>query len=193
VAAEEGRFEIPRAGRESTQACGLGTQDSYCFYDPASNAAVGAWRTSALPDFCNETSYEIFYGVAQPGQDFLADIEGGPRCPGAGECHAPLAESSCPATWQEVQTDPVLCRRPAGFVQLGHAGGFLTLRSGGNLGSENCYYDPVTLALVGEWQTTDVPSFCDQTSYDILYGDALIGGLPFKNDLGAPSCPDGGA
>lgn len=170
-----------------------GGQYSYCLYDPASHAAVGGWRTSNVADFCNETSYEIYYGVAEPLRDFSGDIQGGPKCPGWGMCHAPLAESRCPATWQEAQVEPWLCTWPLGTIHFGHAAGLLARVGGGGYTAGACYYDPVTFALVGAWSATDTPDYCDGTSFDVLYGDVVSRGIPFKPDLGEPSCPDGGA
>ena len=31
--------------------------------------------------------------------------------------------------------------------------------------------------------------YCDGTSFDVLYGDVVSSGIPFKPDLGEPSCP----
>jgi hypothetical protein len=58
---------------------------------------------------------------------------------------------------------------------------------------QSCYYDPVTFALVGEWEARKAAAYCDGTSFDVLYGDVVSSGIPFKADLGEPSCPDAGA
>src|SRR3954467_3967279 len=63
------------------RAIGSGGQWSYCLYDPATHAAVGGWRTSYVADFCNESSRDIYYGVAEPGRDYDNDIRVGSRCP----------------------------------------------------------------------------------------------------------------
>ncbi len=172
-----------------------GEQSSYCLYDPASDAVVGGWRTSRLADFCNETSNDIYYGVAEPNRDFISDPEIGdpPKCPGHGHCRGPLAESTCAATWQQAQAEPTWCTLPPGIVLFGNAGGFLSVNLGGGFTVDACYYDPVTFALAGEWRASDTYAYCDGTSFDIVYGDAVIPGLPFVHDLGAPSCADAGA
>jgi hypothetical protein len=170
-----------------------GAQTTYCLYDPATSALVGGVRTSDIADFCNETSHEIYYGVVEPDREYLGDIPGGPKCPGVGKCRAPLGESTCAPTWQEALVSPVLCRLPPGLVLFGHAGGFLTVNFGGGYAVDSCFYDPVTFALAGEWRGSDIAIYCDGTSFDIVYGDAVIRGMPFTNDLGAPSCPDAGA
>jgi hypothetical protein len=174
-----------------------GGQSSYCLYDPATHAAVGGWRTSNVADFCNETSSAIYYGVAGPGRDYTNDIGAGPKCPSSGQCRKPLAEASCPPTWQEAQVEPWLCTSPPGNVHFGHAAGLLA-RSADVVrqspAAQSCYYDPVTFALVGEW--TDggiIVRYCDGTSFDVLYGDVVSSDIPFKPDLGEPSCPDAGA
>ena len=135
-----------------------GGQTSHCLYDPTTHAAVGGWRTSNVADFCNETSNDIYYGVAGPGRDYDPDIGPGPKCPGSspGRCRKPLAEASCPPTWQEAQVDPYLCTYPPGIVQFGHAAGLLARSMNGGFTAQACYYDPVTFALVGEWAATDV-------------------------------------
>ena len=105
---------------------GLRRTASNCLYNPATHAAVGGWRTSYVADFCNETSNDIYYGVAGPGQTTPMIIGAGPKCPGFDVgCHAPLAEASCPPTWQEAQVEPWLCTFPAGIVHFGHAAGLL--------------------------------------------------------------------
>jgi hypothetical protein len=171
-----------------------GGQASYCLYDPVTHAAVGGWRTSDVADFCNETSPEIYYGVAGPGRDYTNDIGDGPQCPGANKCHLPLAEASCPPTWQGAEVDPSLCTlSPPGVVQFGHAAGLLARSVDTGLTAQSCYYDPETFALVGEWLVGNHVLFCDGTSFDVLYGDVVSAGIPFKPDMGGPSCPDGGA
>ena len=173
-----------------------GGQSSYCLYDPDTHVAVGGWRTSNVADFCNETSNEIYYGVAGPGRDYDNDIGPGPKCPGSGQCRKPLAEASCPPTWQEAQVEPWLCTLPPGNVHFGHAAGLLA-RSADVIPTapavQSCYYDPATFALVGEWTDGRVVRYCDGSSFDILYGDVVSSGIPFKPDLGEPSCPDAGA
>jgi hypothetical protein len=170
-----------------------GGQSSYCLYDPATHAAVGGWRTSNVADFCNETSTAIYYGVAGPGRDYTNDIGAGPQCPSSGQCRKPLAEASCPPTWQEAQVEPQLCTLPPGLVHFGHAAGLLARSLDGFFTAHSCYYDPVTFALVGEWLSGDQALHCDGTSFDVLYGDVVSSGIPFKPDLGQPSCPDAGA
>jgi len=170
-----------------------GGQISYCLYDPATHAAVGGWRTSNVADFCNETSTAIYYGIAGPGRDYTNDIGDGPKCPGRGMCHAPLAESRCSATWQEAQVDPRLCTFPPGTVRFGHAAGLLVVSVSGGYTGSACFYDPVTFALVGASAGSDTAGYCDGTSFDVLYGDVVSYGIPFKPDLGEPSCPDAGA
>jgi len=176
------------------RAVSTGDQWSYCLYDPATHAAVGGWRTSFVADFCNETSRDIYYGVAAPGRDYTNDLGVGPQCPDYGRCSKPLAESSCPPTWQEAQVEPSLCTLSAvGPVQFGHAAGLLARSVAQGPTNQSCYYDPVTFSLVGERITGLQTLYCDGTSYDVLYGDVVSSDIPFKPDLGPPSCPDGGA
>jgi hypothetical protein len=171
-----------------------GGQASYCLYDPATHAGVGGWRTSGVADFCNETASEIYYGVAGPGRDYINDIGAGPQCPGRNVgCRKPLAEASCPPTWQEAQVEPQLCTLPSGIVHFGHAAGLLARSMNGGFTAQSCYYDPVAFALVGEWTSGDHVLYCDGTSFDILYGDVVSAGIPFNPDLGEPSCLDAGA
>jgi len=172
-----------------------GAQWSYCLYDPATHAAVGGWRTSYVADFCNETSRDIYYGVAAPGRDYSNDIGVGPQCPDFNRCRKPLAEATCPPTWQEAQVEPSLCTLPPGVVHFGHAAGLLARSVDGFPSAQFCYYDPVTFALVGEWipGRPRVVIYCDGTSFDVLYGDVVSADIPFKPDLGEPSCPDAGA
>jgi hypothetical protein len=171
-----------------------GGQTSHCLYDPATHAQVGGWRTSNVADFCNETSTAIYYGVAAPGRDYTNDLGAGPKCPGFNVgCREPLAEATCPPTWQEAQVDPWLCTFPPGNVQFGHAAGLLARSVNAGFIEQSCYYDSATFALVGEWEAKKAAAYCDGTSFDVLYGDVVSSGIPFKPDLGAPSCPDGGA
>jgi hypothetical protein len=120
-------------------------QASHCLYDPATHAAVGGWRTSYVADFCNETSHGIYYGVAGPGREYTGDIGAGPKCPGAdlGGCRKPLAEASCPPTWQEAQeVEPWWCTSPLGLgvgVRFGHAAGLLARSWSGGYGGEACW------------------------------------------------------
>jgi len=178
------------------RAVSTGGQWSYCLYDPATHAAVGGWRTSYVADFCSETSRDIYYGVAAPGRDYSNDIGVGPQCPDYGMCRKPLSESTCPPTWPEAQVEPSLCTLSArGPVLFGHAAGLLVRSVAQGVTTQSCYYDPMTFALVGEWTSggPTVVVYCDGTSYDVLYGDVVSSGIPFKPDLGEPSCPDGGA
>ena len=173
-----------------------GGQTSHCLYDPATHAAVGGWRTSSVADFCNETSSEIYYGIAEPGRDYTNDLGPGPQCPGSGQCRKPIAEASCPPTWQEAQVEPWLCTFPPGNVHFGHAAGLLARSAAlvpAAAAAQYCYYDPVTLVLVGEWSAGRNARYCDGASFDVLYGDIVSSGIPFKADLGEPSCPDAGA
>jgi hypothetical protein len=171
-----------------------GGQTSNCLYDPATHAAVGGWRTSNVADFCNETSNEIYYGVAGPGRDYTNDLGAGPKCPDLSvPCRKPLADASCPPTWQEAQVEPWLCTLPPGVVHFGHAAGLLARSVDVAPTAQSCYYDPVTFALVGEWSRGNTVLYCDGTSHAVLYGDVVSSGIPFKPDLGESSCPDGGA
>ena len=169
-----------------------GNQTSYCLYDPSTYAVVGGWRSSWVADFCNETAHTIYYGVAGVDSPFVADLDlEGPTCIGRGECHAPLAEAACAPTWQQAQSEP-LCLPPSIPLEFGHAAGYLARSYDGGLHGQTCYYDPVTFALTGEWQWTDIPIYCDDKSFDILYGDATPG-LVFRPDLGpGTNCPDAG-
>ena len=172
----------------------LGGQTSNCLYDPATHAAVGGWRTSNVADFCNETSNDIYYGVAGPGRDYTNDLGAGPKCPGFNVgCRQPLADASCPPTWQEAQVEPWLCTFPPSIVHFGHAAGLLARSVNAGFIEQSCYYDPATFALVGEWEARKAAGYCDGTSFDVLYGDVVSSGIPFKPDLGEPSCPDAGA
>jgi len=172
----------------------VGDQVSSCLYDPSTHALVGGWRWSAVADFCNETAQIIYFGVAEVGAYFVVDaaLGEGPTCPGWGQCHAPASASSCPATWQEAQSERN-CSLPSSIpVELGHAAGYLARSYGGGFASEACYYDPVTFALVGAWSGSDIPTYCDDTSFDIHFGD-VNARLPFRPDLGVvPPCPDAG-
>ncbi len=152
-----------------------------------------------IADFCNETATSIYYGVAQPDWSFAIDsaLGSGPKCPGWGQCHGPLSEARCPATWQQAESEPYCSPAPGIVVTLGHAGGYLVRNFGGGGGGNACFYDAVTFTLAGQWRWSDVASYCDGTSFDILYGDAvsLYGDavpLTFRNDLGSAPCPDAG-
>ena len=172
----------------------VGAQTSYCLYDPSTHALVGGLRWSTVADFCNETAQIIYYGVAEVGAEFVFDatLGEGPTCPGWGQCHAPVSASACPATWQQAQLDPICSLPPNIPVELGHAVGYLARSYSGGFSGGACYYDPVTFALVGAWNGSDVPSFCDETSFDIHFGD-VNARLPFRPDLGVvPPCPDAG-
>ncbi len=172
----------------------IGDQGSHCLYDPSIHALVGGWRWSTVADFCNETAQIIYYGVAEVGAEFVVDpaLGEGPTCPGWGQCHAPASESACPATWQQAQLEPICWLPPGISVELGHAAGYLALSYSGGFTGAACYYDPVTFALVGAWSGSDIHTFCDDTSFDIHFGD-VNARLPFRPDLGVvPPCPDAG-
>ena len=95
---------------------------------------------------------------------------------------------------QEAQVEPSLCALPTpATVQFGHAAGLLARSVDTGLTAQSCSYDPATFALVGEWILGNHVLYCDGMSFDVLYGDVVSSGIPFKPDLGGPSCPDGGA
>jgi hypothetical protein len=107
-------------------------------------------------------------------------------------CHADLAMSSCPATWEQAETVPCTAGGLAYHEGLGHAGGYLALgNTATGFGGAACYYDPVTHALVGAWAESDFFEYCDHTSFDVLYG-AVDQGLNIKSDIDAVCTSDGG-
>jgi hypothetical protein len=169
----------------------LGEQSIFCVYDRTSHALVGARRDSRALDFCNGTSSLVYSGVAteEMWQNFLGNLGSG-KCPSRGKCRVDLSMSGCHATWEEAQTAPS-CPAAIG-VALGHAAGYLARgNTSGGYVAFACYYDPVTHALVGAWSASDIPQFCNDTSYDVLYGD-IDQGWSIKPDLGLVPCPDGG-
>jgi hypothetical protein len=163
-----------------------------CLYDVGSGALAGAHRCSGFADFCDETSAEIYYGVATPDDSFVEDPTLG-TAPACDSCRGDLADSTCPRTWEAASTVPN-CDIPPGFLFLGHAAGYLAQAFEGGYTVGTCYYDAGTHALVGAYAASDVATLCNGTSFAIFYGTATPN-LPFTPDLGpAPTCtPDGGA
>lgn len=127
------------------------------------------------------------------GVSLIGDVGSDPGA-NQGQCHGALADSGCLPTWEQASTMPD-CQLPPGVLHLGHAAGFLARAVGGGYVAWACYYDAATHALVGGWAASDLPNFCGNTSFDIIYGSATQAAINgFQPDLDpAPVCPaDGG-